>query len=491
MDKHGSAVILYSDPCPIRVSKSGDHPWAILMHQVLRCSPSSPPPLPCPKPRPASKSNWSSKPAIEAPTALCVAPNGDVYFAEDPMDMSGPPTKNLDHIWLLKGGDPQKKILFADKMWAVMGLEIVGDKLYCRQRPACHRLHARRRRQGQDRKDLFTDLGPPMAGVPSFNDHIPSGIRMGMDGWLYVSIGDKGIPKMTRKETDRGFRPCRRGPRAAHQGRPYISLEGGGVIRFRPDGSHLEVFASGTRNHLDVPMDEHDRIFVRDNTDDGRGWWTRLMYLPPGGFMGYPWAYTRRPKETLPMIHDFGGGAPCGGYVYCDDGLPETYRGRIFHCEWGQGKVWAVKVAPDGAGFKYVDQIAFMDPAGRREGFSPVLASGRRPTAAASTSPIGASAAGCKSKKAGRICKVTYIKDDVKPAPRGKDTDSIEQLIVADWDIRRIRNGCGRSGRCIPRERRRETACASLRDGTAASTWLASTQFGHYSGSIRTRALRF
>jgi hypothetical protein len=24
-------------------------------------------------------------PAIEAPTALCVAPNGDVYFAEDPM----------------------------------------------------------------------------------------------------------------------------------------------------------------------------------------------------------------------------------------------------------------------------------------------------------------------------------------------------------------------------------------------------------------------
>jgi putative heme-binding domain-containing protein len=28
-------------------------------------------------------------PAIEAPTALCVAPNGDVYFAEDPMDMAG------------------------------------------------------------------------------------------------------------------------------------------------------------------------------------------------------------------------------------------------------------------------------------------------------------------------------------------------------------------------------------------------------------------
>src|SRR6516165_5200463 len=56
-------------------------------------------------------------PDIEAPTALCVAPNGDVYFAEDPMDTSGPPTRNLDRIWLLKGGDPKKKILFADQMW--------------------------------------------------------------------------------------------------------------------------------------------------------------------------------------------------------------------------------------------------------------------------------------------------------------------------------------------------------------------------------------
>ena len=43
---------------------------------------------------------------------------------------------------------------------------------------------------------------------------------------------------------------------------------------------------------------------MRDNTDDGLGWWTRLMYLPEGGFLGYPWAYTRHPKETLPMIRE-------------------------------------------------------------------------------------------------------------------------------------------------------------------------------------------
>jgi len=368
-------------------------------------------------------------PAIEAPTALCVAPNGDVYFAEDPMDMSGPPTKNIDKIWLLKGGDPKKKILFADKMWAVMGLEIVRDKLYVVHAPHVTVFTLDAEGKAKKREELFDDLGPKMAGAPSFNDHIPSGIRMGMDGWLYVSIGDKGIPKMTRKETNKGSVHVAEGRWRHSKEGHHISLEGGGVIRFRPDGSGLEVFASGTRNHLDVPLDEHDRIFVRDNTDDGRGWWTRLMYLPPGGYMGYPWAYTQRPKETLPMIRDFGGGSPCGGYVYCDDGLPPTYRGRIFHCEWGQGKVWGVKVAPDGGGFKFVDQIALLEP-GTVKDFRPFSL---RPTADGRgfyVTDWGFS--GWLSKvKAGRLWKVTYTGDDVKPAPRGKDTDSIEQLIKA------------------------------------------------------------
>jgi putative heme-binding domain-containing protein len=368
-------------------------------------------------------------PDIEHPTALAVAPNGDVYVAEDPMDMRGPSNKPADKIWLLKDGDPKIKVLIADKLWAVMGLELVRDKLFCVHYPFVSVFTLDADGKAIERVDLFNDLGPKSAPQGGFNDHVPSGIHMGMDGWLYVSIGDKGIPKMTKKEKDQGSVHVAEGRWRYSKEGNHISMEGGGVIRFRPDGSGLEVFASGTRNHLDVPMDEHDRIFVRDNTDDGDGWNTRFMYLPRGAFMGYPWAFTQRPKETLPMIHDFGGGSPCGGFVYCDDGLPEQYRGRVFHCEWGQGKVWAVKVVPDGAGFKYVDQIAFMNPTGTSlKDFRPFTL---RPTADGRGFYVTDWAFGGWMQKqvVGRLWKVTYNGNDVKPAPRGKDADSTEELI--------------------------------------------------------------
>jgi putative heme-binding domain-containing protein len=370
-------------------------------------------------------------PDVEAPTALCVAPNGDVYYAEDPMDMGGPATENRDRVWQLKGGDPARKVLVADGLGPVMGLEVVRDKLYVVHAPhlSVFKLDTEGRPEGVE--ELFSDLGPPQPAAYGMNDHAPSGIRMGMDGRLYVSIGDKGIPRMGRKERDRGsvdvFEGRERRTREGH----HVSLEGGGVIRFRPDGSGLEVFASGTRNHFDLAIDDQDRVFVRDNTDDGEGWDARLMYLIEGGYYGYPWAFKREPRTVLPPVSDFGSGAPTGGWAYADDGLPATYRDCVFHCDWLRRKVLAARVTADGAAFRCNGEIEFMGTDGTGvEDFRPVAL---RPTADGRgfyVTDWGYSG-WLKPVKAGRIWKVTYVGGDTSPTPRGRDTDPVARLVEA------------------------------------------------------------
>ena len=87
------------------------------------------------------------------------------------------------------------------------------------------------------------------------------------------------------------------------------------------------------------------------------------------------------------------------------------------------------QLAPDGAGFKFADQVTFLDPAGTGlKDFRPFTL---RPTADGRgfyVTDWGFSG-WLTNAKVGRLWKVTYTSDDVKPAPRGKDSDSIEELL--------------------------------------------------------------
>src|SRR5688500_6363767 len=99
--------------------------------------------------------------------------------------------------------------------------------------------------------------------------HVPSGLHMGIDGWLYVSFGDKGIEEATGKD-----------------GRK-VRFHGGGVIRVRPDGTGLELYSHGTRNTYDVAIDPLMNAFTRDNTNDGQRWNARLARMQRGGAYRY------------------------------------------------------------------------------------------------------------------------------------------------------------------------------------------------------------
>ncbi len=269
-------------------------------------------------------------PAVQFPCQVATAPDGALFVAEDPMDQVGPADKPIDRILVFRDGkDP---VVFAERLNAVFGMVWRGGALYVMNMP---NLTVLRDTDGDgkadQRKELFTDLGVP-AGQPNmFNDHIVSGLQFGIDNYLYISVGDKGVPRAT-------------GP----DGRT-ATVRGGGVLRCRADGTGLEVFSTGTRNHLEPNLDARDNLFTYDNTDDGLGWWTRVTHHVDGGYYGYPWDYHDRTDRMLKPMLDYGGGSPCGGLVYTEDAWPERYRGRGFWAEWAKREVRAIAFEPRGA----------------------------------------------------------------------------------------------------------------------------------------------
>ncbi len=285
---------------------------------------------------PKGPADWKIEVVAEQPTVnycsvVCCAPDGRVFLAEDPMDMIGPPNQPIDRILCLH---PDGKItVFAEKLYAIFGLVYMDGKLYVHHSPKFS-VFDDGGTVGKNRVDLIDCTNPkPWGGM---NDHIPSNFRLGMDGWFYMSTGDKGIYGAVGKDGSKA------------------EIHGGGVMRFRPDGTRLEVFSTGTRNHLDVALNAEDEMFTYDNTDDGNGWWTRLTHMVDGGFYGYPYDYKPQRPYTLWMMGDFGGGSPTGGLAYNEDALPKEYHGNLFMCEWGKGQIARFIVERAGGSFKIV-----------------------------------------------------------------------------------------------------------------------------------------
>ena len=349
-------------------------------------------------------------PAVQFPCQVATAPDGSLFVAEDPMDQVGPANKPIDRILVFRDGkDP---VVFAETLNAVFGMVWRDGALYVMNMP---NLTVLRDTDGDgkadQRKELFTDLGVP-AGQPNmFNDHIVSGLQIGIDNYLYISVGDKGVPMA-------------HGP----EGRT-AQVRGGGILRCRLDGTGLEVFSNGTRNHLEPNLDARDNLFTYDNTDDGLGWWTRVTHHIDGGYYGYPWDYHDRTDRMLRPMLDYGGGSPCGGLVYKEDAWPEKYRGRAFWAEWAKRNVRAIAFESKGATFKVADVEDFIQP-GEVGDFRPLDLALSYDGKTMYVADWGMGGWGNKTEKLGRVYAVTYT-GAMKTLPRGKDSDPVDQQIKA------------------------------------------------------------
>ncbi len=348
-------------------------------------------------------------PAVTFPCQLATRPDGGLFVAEDPMDQVGPYEADNGRILLFRDGkDP---VVFAEGFRAIFGMAWHDGALYVMNMP---RLTVLRDTNGDGKADqqneLFTDLGPkPRPG--GLNDHIVSGLQFGMDGWLYISVGDKGVPGV-------------HGP----DGRT-AQLKGGGTMRCRPDGTGIEVISTGTRNHLEPNLDARDNLFTYDNTDDGDGWWTRVTHHIDGGHYGYPYDYHAQKDRMLDRMAEYGGGSPCGGVLYKEDAWPEKYRGLGLWAEWGKGHVAAIRFQPNGASFKVAEYMKLVEKDDGGE-FRPIDLALSYDGKTLYIADWNMGGWGTKTEKVGRVFAMTY-EGKVETKPRGKDSDPIEAQIKA------------------------------------------------------------
>lgn len=297
---------------------------------------------------PVPRAEWklelvAESPIIKHPSVVCVAPDGRVFVAEDPMDISTDQADAREGRIICLHPDGHSTI-YADSLYAVFGMKYLEGKLYVLHNPKFS-VFTDDGAVGKDRSDLIESTNPePWA--KDWNDHVPANFTLGMDGYFYVAVGDKGLYGAVGKDGKR------------------VDLHGGGILRLRPDGTGLEIYASGLRNIMDAALDEEDEVFTYDNTDE-KQWMSRLSHIVEGGYYGYPYDFHPRQPHILWCMADYGAGAATGLFAETSGRLPGRYEGGLFLGDFGKRQVTHVRAVRQGATFEAREPLdLFPDPPG-------------------------------------------------------------------------------------------------------------------------------
>ena len=185
----------------------------------------------------------------------------------------------------------------------------------------------------------------------AYAGHDMHGPRIGPDGRIYWSIGDKGV-NVTSKEGQHFYYP--------HEGC---------VMRCEPDGTHFEVFAHGLRNVQEIAFDDFGNMFGVDNDADLPGERERFVYITERSDSGWRcshqyqkaasrwmrdgiWqpAHPGQPLFITPPLANYSNG-PAGFIHEPGTALGSSLRGHFILDQFPSGQMTAFQIVPSGSTF--------------------------------------------------------------------------------------------------------------------------------------------
>lgn len=269
------------------------------------------------------------------PVYVAASPSGDLYVSSDGCGSLGRAAGRGRVLRLRdkdRDGRADEVTEFISSIDSPRGLIWDHDRLYLLHPPHVS-VFFDRDGDGvaEDSARLISNIAFGFKDRPA--DHTTNGLDLGVDGWIYVAGGDFGFLEATGSD-----------------GRK-LQNRGGGVYRFRPDGTGLELFSYGTRNILAAPTSPLLDLFGRDNTNDGGGWNIRFHHFSGLDDHGYPRLYLNFADEIISPLADYGGGSGCGGVYIHEPGFPQDWANAPFTCDWGRAGLYRHQVERRGAGF--------------------------------------------------------------------------------------------------------------------------------------------
>ena len=235
------------------------------------------------------------------------------------------------------------------------------------------------------KKGLWTNAKSIATGFAvhiGFGGHGMSSVLEGPDGKIYWQIGDIGANITTV------------------DGRNLPNPNSGVLVRSNPDGTDLEIVASGIRNTHEFVFDHYGNIISSDNDGDHPGESERLVHIVEGADIGWRsnWQYGKYtdPKNNLykvwmdeklylprwegqaayiiPPIRNYHNG-PTGMVFNPGTALGKKWQNKFFLVEFvgnaNNSHIWAFDLKPKGASFDFhseVDVVRGILPTGIRFG---------------------------------------------------------------------------------------------------------------------------